>query len=111
MEPISAGQQARPSETLTCRACDVLEEFRRRVDERGGGADVPATLRERIRELSGELREARKARHEEIADLRRTVDILAQQVQALALDNRALREQLDQYGKVVALPPAAGRRH
>lgn len=99
----SLAREAGVSRATAYRAAEILERFRQSVDERDCAPDVPATLRERIRELTGELREARRARHEEIADLRRSVDVLAQHVQVLTLDNLALRTALDQHGTVVSL--------
>ncbi|MFI7097641.1 hypothetical protein [Streptomyces lydicus] len=100
-------REAGISRASAYRAGDVLELFRRRVDERASGPDVPATLRERIRELNGEIHEARRARHQEITDLRRSVDTLAQRVQALTLDNEHLRAELAQQGTITTLPTAA----
>ncbi|MFJ2883182.1 hypothetical protein ACIPJN_34510 [Streptomyces sp. NPDC086796] len=91
------------------RAGDVLEIFRQRINERSSGPDVPATLRERIQELHGQLREARRARHEEITDLRQSVDTLAQRVQALTLDNERLRAELARQSTVTVLLTAGHR--
>ncbi|MGW6210479.1 hypothetical protein [Streptomyces sp. NPDC055109] len=99
-------REAGVSRASVYRAGEVLELFRQRVDERSSSPDVPATLRDRIRELQGELREARRARHEESIDLRRSVDTLAQRVPALALDNERLRAELDRQGIIASLPIA-----
>ncbi|MER7982959.1 MULTISPECIES: hypothetical protein [unclassified Streptomyces] len=99
-------REAGVSRASVYRAGEVLELFRQRVDERSSSPDVPATLRDRIRELQGELREARRARHEESIDLRRSVDTLAQRVPALALDNERLRAELDRQGTIASLPIA-----
>ncbi|MFF4491538.1 hypothetical protein ACFY0F_34655 [Streptomyces sp. NPDC001544] len=99
-------REAGISRASAYRAGEVLELFRQRVDERFSGPDFPATLRERIRELQGELREARRARHEEISDLRRSVDTLAQHVQVLTLDNQRLRAELARHGTITSLPTA-----
>ncbi|MCX5134840.1 hypothetical protein OOK06_22470 [Streptomyces sp. NBC_00340] len=99
-------REAGVSRASVYRAGEVLELFRQRVDERSSTPDVPATLRDRIRELQGELREARRARHEESIDLRRSVDTLAQRVPALALDNERLRAELDRQGTIASLPIA-----
>ncbi|QIJ60660.1 helix-turn-helix domain-containing protein [Streptomyces sp. JB150] len=90
----SLAREAGISRATAYRATEALEAFRQRVDERTSGPDVPATLREHIRKLQGELREARRARYEEITDLRRSVDTLAQHVQVLTLDNERLRAEL-----------------
>ena len=92
------------SRATAYRATEALETFRQRVDGRTSGPDVPATLRERIRELQGELREARRARHEEITDLRRSVDTLAQHVQVLTLGNGRLRAELGRQNTVTVMP-------
>ncbi|MDN3053541.1 hypothetical protein PH213_03070 [Streptomyces sp. SRF1] len=100
-------REAGISRASAYRAGEVLQLFRQRVDERSSGPNLPATLRERIRELQGELREARRARHEEITDLRRSVDTLAQCVQALTLDNERLRAELARHSNLRPLtaPP------
>ncbi|MEV6867616.1 hypothetical protein AB0M44_42335 [Streptosporangium subroseum] len=103
----SLAREAGVSRATAYRVGEVLQRFRQRVDERASGPDVPATLRERIHELTGELREARRARHEEIQGLRRSVEVLAQQVQALTLDNHALRTALERSGAVAVLPAQA----
>ncbi|WP_179894411.1 hypothetical protein OG333_38200 (plasmid) [Streptomyces anulatus] len=101
----SLAREAGVSRATAYRAAEVIEDFRRRIDERGDGPDIPTTLRERIRELTGELREARRARNEEITDLRQSVETLAQQVQGLTLENHSLRTQLHRrHGTVTALP-------
>jgi len=100
-------REAGISRASAYRAGEALELFRQRVDERSSGPSVPATLRERIRELHGELREARRARHEETTDLRRSVDTLAQCVQALTLDNERLRAELARHSNLrpLTVPP------
>ncbi|MFH9796312.1 hypothetical protein [Streptomyces virginiae] len=101
----SLAREAGISRATAYRANDVLELFRQRVDERSSGPDVPATLRERIQALQGQLREARRGRHEEITALRQSIDTLAQQVQALNLDNERLRAELARQGALSVLPP------
>ncbi|TQK43158.1 hypothetical protein FBY35_4609 [Streptomyces sp. SLBN-118] len=99
-------REAGISRASAYRAGEALELFRQRIDEHSSGPDVPTTLRERIRELQGELREARRARHDEISGLRRSVDTLAQHVQALTLDNQRLRAELVRKGTITSLPTA-----
>ncbi|WP_371095156.1 hypothetical protein [Streptomyces sanglieri] len=102
-------REAGISRASAYRASEVLELFRQRVDERSSSPDVPATLRERVRELQGELREVRRARHEEITDLRRSVDTLAQCVQALTLDNERLRAELARHSNLRPLTAPPGQ--
>ncbi|MFE7531451.1 hypothetical protein ACFU7Y_37955 [Kitasatospora sp. NPDC057542] len=97
-------REAGVSRATAYRAGEILERFRQKIEERTSGPDVPATLREQIRELKGELREARRARHEEIQSLRRSVDILAQHVQALTLENISLRDALASGGTLSVMP-------
>ncbi|MEV6057723.1 hypothetical protein [Streptomyces sp. NPDC052107] len=106
----SLAREAGISRATAYRATEALETFRQRVDERTSGPDVPATLRERIRDLQGELREARRARHEEITDLRRSVDTLAQHVQILTLDNERLRVELARQCTVTRRLQPRGKR-
>ncbi|MEV0535837.1 hypothetical protein [Kitasatospora sp. NPDC050463] len=100
----SLAREAGVSRATAYRAAELLERFRSKIEERTTDPDAPATLREQVRELKGELREAKRARHEEIQCLRRSVDALAQQVQALTLDNCALRDALARSAAVTALP-------
>ncbi|MGW3466436.1 hypothetical protein ACWDE9_45995 [Streptomyces olivaceoviridis] len=55
----SLAREAGISRATAYRATEALETFRRRVDERTSGPGVPATLRERIREL-----QANSAKHD-----------------------------------------------
>ncbi|MGF3135607.1 hypothetical protein ACQV4C_31065 [Streptomyces albidoflavus] len=99
----SLAREAGISRATAYRANDILELFRQRIDERSSGPDAPETLRERIQELHGQLREARRSRHEEITDLRQSVDTLAQRVQALTLENERLLTGLAQQRTITAL--------
>lgn len=101
-------REAGVSRASAYRAGEVLELFRQRVDERSSSPDVPANLRERIRELQGELREAHRASHEESIDLRRSVDTLAQRVPALALDNERQTAVQDALLVTARRVPASG---
>jgi len=76
------------------RATDIIDRFRARLDT-SPGEDLPATLRDRIRALNARIAEIKQREHQEIADLRATVSTLAQHVQALTLENQALRAALE----------------
>ncbi|MGV9758338.1 hypothetical protein ACWDUC_21250 [Streptomyces tricolor] len=99
----SLAREADVSRATAYRATEALEIFREKIEDRTSGPDVPATLRGQIRELKGELREAKRARHEEIQSLLRSIDVLAQQVQALTLENSALRDASASGGKLSAM--------
>ncbi|MFJ2192977.1 hypothetical protein ACIOJE_34390 [Kitasatospora sp. NPDC087861] len=66
-------------------------------------------LRDRIRDLKEEVVRVRAARTEEVAELRTRVNTLAQQVQALTLDNTALRARDPGPAAVGRLPRLAPR--
>jgi regulator of replication initiation timing len=52
-------------------------------------------MRDKIRVLTTQLAELKRREHREITDLRATVSTLAQHVQALTLENQALRTALE----------------
>lgn len=60
-------------------------------------------MREQIRKLKTELTEYKRAERPELTELRQRVHILTQHVQALTLDNQALRHTLSDDGPVRAL--------
>lgn len=99
-------REAGVSRATANRATLVLTRFRTHLaglaqDE---SAAVPDALRERVRRLEAEIAAAKRAENQEIADLRQRVRVLAQHVQALALDNDALRRALAEQGQLRVLP-------
>ena len=84
------------------RATDILAGFRARLDP-AGGEDLPATLRGKIRDLTAQVAELRRHEHHEVTDLRATVSTLAQHVQALTLENQALRNALERDARVARM--------
>lgn len=86
-------REAGVSRATANRATHVLARFRDHLDQTGD--DLPATLRDRIRTLTAQVAELRRRENQEITDLRATVSTLAQHVQALTLENQALRSALE----------------
>ena len=87
-------REAGVSRATANRAADILARLR---DQRATAADgdLPASLRDKIRVLTAQLAEHKRRGHQEITDLRSTVNTLAQHVQALTLENQALRTALE----------------
>lgn len=95
-------REAGVSRATANRATDIIDRFRARLDT-PPGEDLPATLRDRIRTLTAQIAEIKHREHQEIADLRATVSTLAQHVQALTLENQALRTQLERHEGVTRM--------
>jgi hypothetical protein len=87
-------REAGVSRATANRATDVVARFRALLDP-SGGADLPATMRDKIRALTAQVAELKRREHQEITDLRATVSTVAQHVQALTLENQALRSALE----------------
>jgi hypothetical protein len=87
-------REAGVSRATANRATDIIDRFRTRLDVTAD-EDLPATLRDRIKTLTPQIAEIKQREHQEIADLRATVSTLAQHVQALTLENQALRTALE----------------
>jgi hypothetical protein len=87
-------REAGVSRATANRATDVVARFRAHLAP-AAGEDPPLTLRDKIRTLTAQLAELRRREHQEITDLRATVSTLAQHVQALTLENQALRAALE----------------
>jgi len=87
-------RKAGVSRATANRATDILACFRAHVGQ-ADGENLPATLRGKIRDLTAQVAELRRYEHQEITDLHATVSTLAQHVQALTLENQALRDALE----------------
>jgi chromosome segregation ATPase len=95
-------REAGVSRATANRATDIIDRFRARLDVTPG-EDLPATLRDRIRTLTAQISEIKQRERQEVADLRATVSTLAQHVQALTLENQALRTQLERHAGVARM--------
>lgn len=97
-------REAGVSRATANRAAEVVAELHRRRSappvEGAEGNQRAETLRERIRHLEAELASAKRSVRAEDGELRRRTALLAQQVQALSLDNHRLREQVAAHAKV-----------
>jgi hypothetical protein len=87
-------REAGVSRATANRATDILDQFRARLGH-DGGEDLPDTLRGKIRDLTAQVAELRRYDHQEVTNLRATVSTLAQHVQALTLENQALRDAVE----------------
>lgn len=70
----------------------VLAEFRDRVADRDEAATPSASLRQEIQALKGAERRLRQEHAREVRELRSSINLLAQQVQLLTLENQRLSE-------------------
>lgn len=95
-------REAGVSRATAYRATDIIDRFRARLGQ-DGGEDLPATLRGRIRDLTAQVAGLRRHEHQEVASLRATVSTLAQHVQALTLENQALRDTLERDASVTRM--------
>jgi hypothetical protein len=104
-------REAGVSRATANRAADILARFRDHLDQ-AGGEDLPATLRDKIRTLTAQVAELKRREHQEITDLRATVSTLAQHVQALTLENQALRSALEKDAGIAHIngPRVTGER-
>ena len=97
-------REAGVSRATANRAAEVVAELHRRRSsppvESAEGSQRAQTLRERIRHLEAELATAKRSARVEDGELRRRAALLAQQVQALSLDNHRLREQVAAHARV-----------
>lgn len=86
----SLAVEAGVSRATAYRYPQALSEFRRMVTDRTD-ANVPSSsLRQEIQDLRAEDRRIRQQHAQELRDLRCSINILAQQVQLLTLENRDL---------------------
>lgn len=95
-------REAGVSRATANRATDIIDRFRARLDPTDG-ENLPATLRGRIRDLTAQVADLRRHEHQEVTSLRATVSTLAQHVQALTLENQALREAVERDAGVIRM--------
>lgn len=88
-------QEAGLSLATVKRAYPILDEFRARRAEIDPAQLRPGdeALRDENRDLKRQVAQLRRQRAEESREFERVIHTLAQQVQALALDNEALRQR------------------
>lgn len=87
-------KEAGVSRATLYRAESLLMEFQRRAAEAEETPERAQGLWERMRALESELETVKARKNQTIRDLQRSIEILAQQVQGLALENARLREEL-----------------
>lgn len=98
-------REAGVSRATANRDTSLIAAFRQAIRSTSTTSDgTPAALRERIRRLESDLAARKRDEHAELVRLRQTVHVLAQHVQALTLDNEALRQSLAAEGRLRTLP-------
>jgi hypothetical protein len=95
-------REAGVSRATANRATDIIDRFRARLDP-ADGENLPATLRGRIRDLTAQVADLRRHEYQEVTSLRATVSTLAQHVQALTVENQALRETVERDAGVIRM--------
>jgi len=100
-------REAGVSRATANRATDVIGRFRTYLAT-ATDTGLPDTLRDKIRVLTTQLADLKRREHQEITDLRSTVSTLAQHVQALTLENQALRAALEKDAGVAHISDRRG---
>ena len=98
-------KEAGVSRATANRAEAVLAEFHNRTIALAETPEKLPSLRDQNRELEHRLAQVTAEKNQLIADLQATVTLLAQQIQALTLENERLRTSVARsVGKVTELP-------
>jgi len=98
-------KEAGVSRATANRAEAVLAEFHNRTIALAETPEKLPGLRDQNRELEHRLAQVTAEKNQLIADLQATVTLLAQQIQALTLENERLRTSVARsVGKVTELP-------
>ncbi|AQA21731.1 iclR helix-turn-helix domain protein [Rhodococcus sp. MTM3W5.2] len=99
-------REAGVSRATANRATDTLARLRVALAARAepDNTSAPTIMRERIKQLEAELAQRKRDENQDILELRRRAHILAQHVQALTLDNDALRKALANQNVLLRMP-------
>jgi hypothetical protein len=81
----------------------VLTEFRTLVADREEAATPSASLRQEVQTLKSAERRLRQEHAREVRELRTSINVLAQQVQLLTLENQRLSQAADQRNHVTRI--------
>ncbi|MFI0776994.1 hypothetical protein [Streptomyces sp. NPDC021212] len=84
-----------------------MAEFRKLVAEQENTASSAMTPRQEVQTLRAAERQLRKEHAREVRELRESINVLAQRVQFLTLENQRLAEATDQSNRVARIQ---GRR-
>ncbi|MER7517857.1 hypothetical protein [Streptomyces sp. NPDC126499] len=99
----SLAAEAGVSRASAYRCPDVVDEFRNLVAEREDAAAPPASLRQEVQALKAAERRLRQEHAREVRELRSSINVLAQQVQLLTLENQRLSEAANRNDRVTRI--------
>ncbi|GGT69485.1 hypothetical protein GCM10010207_80070 [Streptomyces atratus] len=80
-----------------------MDEFRNLVAEREDAAAPPVSLRQEVQALKAVERRHRQEHAREVRELRSSINVLAQQVQLLTLENQRLSKAANRNDRVTRI--------
>ncbi|QES47584.1 hypothetical protein DEJ50_06835 [Streptomyces venezuelae] len=99
----SLAVEAGVSRASAYRYPHVLAEFRNLVADREEAATPSASLRQEVQALKGAERRLRQEHAREVRELRSSINVLAQQVQLLTLENQRLSKAAERSDRVTRI--------
>ncbi|MEU5093431.1 hypothetical protein [Streptomyces sp. NPDC020996] len=99
----SLAAEAGVSRASAYRCPQVLAEFRKLVAEQADTASSSMTLRQEVQALKAAERELRQQHARELRELRDSINVLAQHVQYLTLENQRLLQANDPRDRVTRI--------
>jgi hypothetical protein len=99
----SLAVEAGVSRASAYRCPQAVADFRKLVAEQEDAAASAMTLRQEVQALRAAERELRRAHAHEARELRASINVLAQHVQFLTLENQRLAEAADQRNRVTRI--------
>ncbi|MFG2995467.1 hypothetical protein [Streptomyces sp. NPDC048340] len=99
----SLAVEADVSRASAYRYPHVLAEFRNHVADREEAAAPAASLRQEVQALKAAERRLRQEHAREVRELRSSINVLAQQVQLLTLENQRLFQAADRNDRVTRI--------
>ncbi|MFB6957553.1 hypothetical protein ACFCYB_10995 [Streptomyces sp. NPDC056309] len=99
----SLAVEAGVSRSTAYRCPEVVDEFRSLVSEREDAAAPPTSLRQEVQSLKAAERRLRQEHAREVRELRSSINVLAQQVQLLTLENQRLSQAADRSDRITRI--------
>jgi hypothetical protein len=99
----SLAVEAGVSRASAYRCPQVLAEFRNLVADREESAAPSASLRQEVQALKGAERQLRQEHAHEVRELRSSINVLAQQVQLLTLENQRLIQSAEHHARLTPI--------
>ncbi|AGP54400.1 hypothetical protein [Streptomyces rapamycinicus] len=99
----SLAAEAGVSRASAYRCPEVVDKFRNLVAEREYAAALPASLRQEVQSLKAAERELRQEHAREVRELRSSINVLAQQVQFLTVENQRLSQAPSHHDRVTRI--------